>query len=310
MMNTMIKFKALEERAVREGIALYPRSLEKEVRDEFGHDYWDYHGFLSYDSETGNLSIQLRTEPQNEKELLALVRLVGGRLYKVGGSVRDEVAGINPSDYDYVVADCFNPMATRRALASLLDDYQYGGEYPVLRFWAGDDKIEVSFTGDSILEDLSHRDTTMNAMAIDVETGRLIDPFGGKNDLLHGIVRHVNRESFNPLAAFRAARQLLQMEQATGRPFRIARETLAIMNECHPEEAPAHRICFEAEDAVAMRRLPRFKAILAQAGITLGQYGYDSEQGRFAEVSVDPIPASPEEAFWEDMPSSLPVWAA
>ena len=254
--------------------------------------------------------MELRKELEDEEDLLAVAKMLGIELFRVGGSVRDEVAGIEANDFDYVVAGCFNPMATRRAMADIICGCQYGREYPVLRFRMGDRKVEVSFTSSSIVEDLSRRDTTMNAMAVHVETGHLIDPFGGCRDIRRGIVRHVNAASFNPLAAFRAVRQLLQMEQKTGRTFRIARETLQVMNECRANEAPAHRICFEAEDAERMGQLPRFRALLAQAGIILGDFGCVDEDywTRFADVWIDPIPATSEEELWDNLPLFQPVW--
>lgn len=48
---------------------------------------------------------------------------------------------------------------------------------------------EVEFV-DSLKEDLSRRDFTINAMALDID-GQVIDPFGGQDDLAQGILRAV-----------------------------------------------------------------------------------------------------------------------
>lgn len=48
---------------------------------------------------------------------------------------------------------------------------------------------QVTFV-DSLYEDLKRRDFTMNAMAMDVE-GKLIDPFGGREDLANRVLRCV-----------------------------------------------------------------------------------------------------------------------
>ena len=50
----------------------------------------------------------------------------------------------------------------------------------------------VSFAK-SIEDDLSRRDFTVNALAINLKTGELIDPFGGQEDLKRGIIRAVGR---------------------------------------------------------------------------------------------------------------------
>jgi len=56
----------------------------------------------------------------------------------------------------------------------------------------------VSFTP-SILEDLKRRDFTINAMAYDLEEGRLLDPHQGREDLKRKLIRAIG----NPLERFR-----------------------------------------------------------------------------------------------------------
>jgi tRNA nucleotidyltransferase (CCA-adding enzyme) len=55
-------------------------------------------------------------------------------------------------------------------------------------------------------EDLKRRDFTANAMAVDLDSGELIDPFGGAEDLNNGALRTVTPESFkeDPLRIVRA----------------------------------------------------------------------------------------------------------
>jgi tRNA nucleotidyltransferase (CCA-adding enzyme) len=76
-------------------------------------------------------------------------------------------------------------------------------------------KVGVGYSGfefytDSsitIEQDLLRRDLTINAMAIDVETRELIDPYGGQQDLHAGILRHTS-EAFgeDPLRCYRVSR--------------------------------------------------------------------------------------------------------
>ena len=51
------------------------------------------------------------------------------------------------------------------------------------------------------------RDFTMNAVMEDVLTGELVDPFGGKQDLEKGIIRHIDSDTFveDPLRVLRGA---------------------------------------------------------------------------------------------------------
>ena len=70
-------------------------------------------------------------------------------------------------------------------------------------------KPVVAF-GDAIEPDLARRDFTVNAMALDLADGRIVDPFGGRADLDAGVLRTPidPRISFSedPLRMLRAAR--------------------------------------------------------------------------------------------------------
>lgn len=64
--------------------------------------------------------------------------------------------------------------------------------------------------GTSLLDDLARRDFTINAMARDPVTGKIIDPFGGRGHIVDGIVACVGNdfERFDedPLRMLRAVR--------------------------------------------------------------------------------------------------------
>jgi len=79
--------------------------------------------------------------------------------------------------------------------------------------------VKVEFLSD-ITVDLARRDFTINAMAMDRQ-GRIIDPFGGKEDLKKGIIRCVGipRDRFleDPLRIMRAAR-FMAMTDFTSEP--------------------------------------------------------------------------------------------
>lgn len=206
---------------------------------------------------------------ENEADLVKAARYVGGDVYRVGGSVRDELLGVEPNDYDYVVIVPHAAAAARRVFAERFN-VRMGNEYPVARFnFADGRQVEVSFSSGTIEDDLRRRDTTMNAIAKRVADGVVVDPFDGAADLAAGIVRHVNAASFNPLAAFRAARQVCKMEHKTGRNFKVAPETLRVMHDCKPELSPAHRVRFEWYDVVSLKAEEKFLSILRSAGISL-----------------------------------------
>ena len=74
-------------------------------------------------------------------------------------------------------------------------------------------------------EDLARRDLTINAIAQDPLTGQIFDPYGGRQDLSHKVLRHVTaafRE--DPVRILRIARFAARFPD-----FSLAPETLALM---------------------------------------------------------------------------------
>src|SRR5712691_6722229 len=147
-------------------------------------------------------------------------------VYLVGGTVRDILLGEQSFDVDIAVEG--DAIALARAIAG-----QLGGRVrPHEKFGAavvlyGDDqRIDVvtartefydapaalpTVEHASIRDDLHRRDFTINAMAASLkgdDFGRLVDPFGGRRDLVAGRVRVLHNLSFidDPTRIFRAIR--------------------------------------------------------------------------------------------------------
>jgi tRNA nucleotidyltransferase (CCA-adding enzyme) len=156
------------------------------------------------------------------------------RIYRVGGSVRDELLGRPVRDRDWVVvgatpeimlASGFLPVGrdfpvflhpdTREEYALARTERKHGRGYRGFQFFA---TPEVTLE-----QDLERRDLTINAMAR-APDGRLIDPHGGEADLRAGVLRHVSPAfAEDPLRVLRVARFAARFG------FRIADETLALM---------------------------------------------------------------------------------
>lgn len=171
------------------------------------------------DMETINL---LKTVPPNVVEV---ARLVKG--YIVGGAVRDIVMNKKPKDYD--IATPFYPddvikILQDNGLRAIPTGIDFGtittilpdiGAVEITTFrseiysWEKGRKPDVKF-GVTLEEDLSRRDFTINAMAIDSNTGELIDPFEGQKDIEIGVIRFVGnpveRITEDPLRMVRACR--------------------------------------------------------------------------------------------------------
>lgn len=168
------------------------------------------------------------------------------QFYVVGGAVRDVLLGNVPKDIDYVVVG-----ATPEDLLKL-GYKQVGADFPVFidlhenqfalarterKVSAGYNGFEVDASPTiTLADDLFRRDLTINAMAVAVhDWGRfldtknekyVIDPYGGIDDLKHGILRHVSGAFVeDPLRVLRVARFVARYD------FRIADSTQDLMKE-------------------------------------------------------------------------------
>ena len=171
---------------------------------------------------------ELREQVVREAEPLALAFANAGHsLYLVGGIVRDLHLGMALDELDFDLTTEARPAEIKRLVDPLSDAVWTQGEkfgtigcqingrpYEITTHRAesySDDsrKPEVQF-GDDIEVDLSRRDFTVNAMAIDLVSGELFDPFGGEAALSDRVLRTpIEPEvsfSDDPLRILRAAR--------------------------------------------------------------------------------------------------------
>ncbi len=106
-------------------------------------------------------------------------------VYLVGGGVRDALMGRRPADFDLAVSS--DPAGFAARLARQADSRVVVMGKPGVRIYrvpAGETFVDVSpLDGPDIDADLRRRDFTINAMAVDLSAGRLIDPTGGRRDL-------------------------------------------------------------------------------------------------------------------------------
>ena len=158
------------------------------------------------------------------------------KVYRVGGSVRDELLGLPVQDQDYVVVGAVPEDLLSRGFIAVGKDFpvflhpKTKEEYALART---ERKVGKGYRGFavhaspevSLEEDLARRDLTINAIAMDAE-GRLFDPYGGVEDLKRGILRHVGPAfAEDPLRVLRVARFHARFG------FAIAPETLDLMRE-------------------------------------------------------------------------------
>lgn len=157
------------------------------------------------------------------------------KVYLVGGAVRDELLQRPVKDRDYVVVG-----ATPEKMLELGYE-QVGADFPVFlhptsreeyalarterKSGKGYNGFVTEFNPEITLEDdLRRRDLTINAMARDLDTGEIIDPFNGLHDLQDRVLRHVSPAfAEDPLRVLRVARFRARYG------FKIANETTHLM---------------------------------------------------------------------------------
>jgi poly(A) polymerase len=150
-----------------------------------------------------------------------------GPVYRVGGSLRDDILGRFSTDHDFAVPGDARAFAKEVATHLGAQMIEIGKDTKTLyRVISGDDVLDFSpMAGKSIEDDLKKRDFTINALAYDLRSDRLIDPVGALDDIKSKTIRLVSQEAVlaDPLRMVRAFR----FAAALG--FRIEPETLAVI---------------------------------------------------------------------------------
>jgi len=139
------------------------------------------------------------------------------KVFQVGGSVRDELLGVEPKDRDWVVVNSSPEEMEEKGFKPIGKDFpvflhpKTNEEYALART---ERKSGVGYKGfkfyfDSSVtleEDLKRRDFTINAIAKD-QNGRIIDPFDGRGHLKNKIFKHASPAfEEDPLRVLRFAR--------------------------------------------------------------------------------------------------------
>ncbi|MDH4222826.1 MAG: HDIG domain-containing protein, partial [candidate division Zixibacteria bacterium] len=183
------------------------------------------------------------------KNLIIDEILKKGKIYEVGGVVRDSIISpvLPDKDTDYLV--CGIPIDE---LCLILEKFGkvdlVGKSFGVIKFspkkkysedeepktfdialprkeystGPGHKDFQVDFDHNlKIEEDLNRRDFTINAMAYDLQSGKVLDPLEGKKDIKNRLIRMTNQDSFkdDPLRMLRGIQFAARFE------FEIEKET-------------------------------------------------------------------------------------
>ncbi|MCD5383462.1 hypothetical protein LR066_01710 [candidate division WOR-3 bacterium] len=168
-------------------------------------------------------------------------------VYLVGGSLRDELLGMESNDIDLMVRGDAREVAiclSERFGVKIEKESQFGTfllsisslriDIAIVRKEkyekpASLPKVEPGF----LLDDLARRDFTINSIASPLGTGLLIDPFAGEKDIRKGLIRVLHGRSFidDPTRIFRAIKLAERLD------FRIETITESLMKEAIEKES-------------------------------------------------------------------------
>lgn len=133
-------------------------------------------------------------------------------IYLVGGTVRDYYMGLDSTDRDIIVMDEeAREFALKLAELFKASFVPLDEENKIYRIVLADKINCIDVTnpvGDSIEKDLMRRDLTINAIAVNIRTGELIDISGGVTDIRNKCINYVNELNFvdDPLRLLRVYR--------------------------------------------------------------------------------------------------------
>lgn len=156
-------------------------------------------------------------------------------VYLVGGAVRDAVLGRVSRDLDFA---CLHGIKMAKIVADVLKaaffpmDESFDTGRVILQNPDGSRDILdfAGFRGETLDADLRGRDFTINAVAMDLNTGTIIDPLGGVREIRDRHIRACSESALrdDPIRILRGVRQ------AAAYGFSIDPETRKLMREAAP----------------------------------------------------------------------------
>lgn len=212
-------------------------------------------------------------------KIIERIKSKGYKAYLVGGAVREYLLGESPKDFDiatdmppgelkklfpnaspvfperYRIFELETEEGFRFEIAHFRKDFDYKGRHS-----------EIVFT-DNIEEDLARRDFTVNAIAMDPTCGKIIDLFGGQEDLRRRLVRALG----NPEVRFEEDRvrifRAIRLAAKIGGKFEIETWKALVKLSERITELSNDTLRLELGRILELPRAPRGVYLLYRAGI-------------------------------------------
>ena len=214
------------------------------------------------------------------RDVARAVAAAGGRAVLVGGYVRDRLLGVASKDYDVEIYG-LSPDAVADLLAGFGELIQVGRAFGVLRIkgldadfslprrdsksGTGHRGFAITFDPDLDFAQASRRrDLTVNSIGLDLSSGEILDPHGGRGDLARGVLRATDAAHFaeDPLRGMRTAQFAARLEMAPDE------ELVALCSQLDLAELPPERIYEELRKLLVKARKPSLGfEFLSRAGL-------------------------------------------
>ena len=208
-------------------------------------------------------------------EIANKIENAGGRLYIVGGAGRNKILGKEIKDEDYCVTGITKeefikifPEANFRGKSFevfVLENREFAMARTEEKTGIGHKEFAVNTNKNiTIEEDLKRRDITINAIAQDVLTGKIIDPYNGTKDLKEKTIKAVSKAfAEDPLRVYRVARISAELE------FEVEKNTLKMMNSLKDEllSLSKERVFEELRKALKTNKPSIFFEVLKNADV-------------------------------------------
>ncbi|MFN2364107.1 MAG: hypothetical protein ABR596_07405 [Halarsenatibacteraceae bacterium] len=188
----------------------------------------------------------------------------GGKVYLVGGAVRNLFLNKEINDLDLIISG--------------LSEVKFKKLYPEAKkigsgfevFLLKNSKTSMNYEINLITEkelflDLKRRDFTINSMAIELKELKLIDPFNGLSDLISGRLKITDKNSFkeDPLRIYRAFRLAIKYN------LKITEETLdhMLLNASKLKEVYPERVFEELKKIILLDGASQFFWLLKELNL-------------------------------------------
>lgn len=232
------------------------------------------------------------------------LREQNARAILVGGCVRDHFLHLPAKDYDVEVYGLRQIEELEALLSPFGSVNEVGKSFGILKFvhegveydfsfprtesktGKGHKGFDVTVDGSMRFEEAAlRRDFTVNAMGYDVEEKRFLDPFGGREDMKHRMLRHINDATFveDSLRVYRAVQFCARFGYALAEETKVLCRSM--VEQGMLEELPKERVYAECVKLLLKSAKPSIGFELMRE---LGILRYFPELEALIDVPQDP----------------------